>query len=223
VNPIFYFTLFLAFETHAGPIRGGGASDPATYEAITGESAEEDKAVWDSFYKNKKYLNHEAPIEFLKDQLHLIPKGRAFVPAMGEGRNAIYLAKKGYTVDGNDISDTAVDRAMESAKLAHVRLNGKVADLLKVNYQNEYYDLIVISQFYVDSLMPKFKKSLKRGGYILIYERLDTGKPQKQRTPDDFFVKASILKNAVKDLEIKVYREFKVQDSDALGILARKP
>lgn len=223
VNPIFYLLHFLILSTTAGPVHGGGANDPSTYEAITGESADEDRSVWDSYYKNRDHTSGKEAVGFLRDNLHLVKRGRAFVPAMGEGRNAIYLAKKGFTVEGVDISEVAVDRALQDAKAQKVSIKGTVADLLEYKYPDEAFDFIVISQFYIDSLNSKFKKSLKKGGYILFYEKLDTGKPQKKASPDDFLVKAADLKKALQDFELKVVREYKDQKDDVIGILARKP
>ncbi len=91
-----------------------------TYEAVTGESADEDKSFWDSFYKEKNYIYGKDAVGFLKDNLTKIPKGKAFVPAMGEGRNAVYLAKHGFDVTGNDISEIAIDKAKVLAKQQNV-------------------------------------------------------------------------------------------------------
>ena len=78
----------------------------------------------------------------------MIPKGRAFVPAMAEGRNAIYLAKKGFIVEGNDISEVAIDRALEAAKKQNLEIKATVSDLEQFKYPSERYDFILVSQFY---------------------------------------------------------------------------
>ncbi len=49
--------------------------------------------------------NHSpAPAPFLTDSVHMLPKGRVLDVAMGHGRNAIYLARLGFEVEGVDIS-----------------------------------------------------------------------------------------------------------------------
>jgi hypothetical protein len=40
------------------------------------------------------------PARFLVENVELLPKGRALDLAMGNGRNAIYLAKIGFKVEG---------------------------------------------------------------------------------------------------------------------------
>jgi len=81
---------------------------------------------------------------------------------------------------------------------------------------------VMVSLFYMPELMPRFKKTLKKGGYILFYEKLDTGKPLTSVTPDDFFVKSNDLKSALKGFKIKVFKEYKDHGIDVLGVLAQK-
>lgn len=223
MNPIFYFVLFLSVTTLAGPLHGSNSGDPSTYEAITGESAEDAKAVWDSYYKNKSSASSTEPIGFLKEHLGIIPKGRAFLPAMGEGRNAVFLAKMGFMVEGNDLSQIAIDRATQSAKKQGVQIKAEVVDLDQFKYPTERYDFILVSLFYIENLIPKLKSSLKKGGYLMFYEKRDTGKPQKKIFPNDFLVKSVALKNSLQDFEIKDFREYRDQGVEVIGVLARKP
>ena len=48
------------------------------------------------------------PARFLVDNIDLLPKGRVLDVAMGSGRNAVYMAGKGFEVEGVDISPEAV-------------------------------------------------------------------------------------------------------------------
>lgn len=56
------------------------------------------------------------PAQFLVDNIGFLPNGQALDIAMGTGRNALYLAKMGFEVEGVDISEEAVSIALESAK-----------------------------------------------------------------------------------------------------------
>jgi tellurite methyltransferase len=212
----------------AAPARND-QSDKISYEAITGESADEDKSVWDAFYRNKNHASGQEAISYLKDQIHRVPPGLAFVPAMGEGRNAIFLAKKGFQVDGNDVSDVAIDKAMGEAKRHKVQIKPILADLNQYSIPEGTYDFILVSLFYSKSLMPKFKRSLKRGGYMMFYNRVQEPKPKKRTNsktveePDDFRVNPNELREALKDFEIKHEREYIDHGYKVIGILARKP
>ena len=210
-------------QARADKPHDSGVVNSSTYEAVTGVSPDEDHAMWDTFYKSKSNAFGREAVGFLKEHLHEIKKGRAFVPAMGEGRNAIYLAKNGFTVEGNDLSEVAVDRATNEAKAQKVKIKGIAADLTEYRYPENYYDFIMVSLFYMGELVPKFRKTLKKGGYIMFYEKLDTGKPLANTSPDDFFVKTQDLKNSLKDFEIKIFKEYKDHGVDVVGVLARKP
>ena len=87
-----------------------------------------------------------SPAQFLVDNIELLPKGRVLDIAMGAGRNAIYLAKVGFGVDGVDISQDAVNTALQSAQRAGVTVNARAVDLEKdFNIKVEAYDVIICS------------------------------------------------------------------------------
>jgi hypothetical protein len=113
--------------------------------------------------------------------------------------------------------------ALFGAKAQNVSFHGFVADLNTYRYPENYYDFIFLSLFFSADLMPKIKKSLKSGGYIMLYNRLDTGKRTQKLSPDDFLVKPQDLKTSLKDFQIKVFKEYKDHDVDVVGVLARKP
>ena len=214
---LLWILLSSASVAHAGP-----APDAATYEAITGESAEEDHSAWDHFYQKKNHAFGKDAIGFLKENLRLIKKGRAFVPAMGEGRNAIFLAKNGFAVDGVDLSKVAVDRAIEEARSKKTSIKGVVADLFQYPYPKDAYDFILVSLFYSPELLPKFKAALKSGGHLMFYLKRDTGKPGQRVAPEEFRVRAGDIKAALADFETLIYREYIDQNVEVVGILARK-
>jgi tellurite methyltransferase len=220
-------TLLLLFSTTthsalAAPVKNPD-SDNASYEAITGESADDDKTVWDEYYKNRKNLIEKEPAGFLKDNITQIPKGKAFVPAMGEGRNAIYLAKNGFIVDGNDISEVAIEKALAEAKKQHVTIKTIVADLNQYQFPENYYDFIIVSYFYEKKLIPQLKKALKKGGLIMFFNQLESQGNGRMASPDDFPVKSGALKDDFKDFQMKVYREYLDRGIKVVGLLAKKP
>ena len=199
------------------------AAENATYEAITGQSADEDRSVWDTFYQHKNFVFGKDPVSFLKDYLHRVPVGKAFVPAMGEGRNAIYLAKNGFQVDGNDLSEVAVDRALSEARDEKVTFKPIVADLTQYPLAPDAYDFVLVSLFYKPSLVDAFKKTVKKGGYIMLYLRIQDDSRFDRISPDDFAVKPAEVKNAFKDFKTVVYREYTDHGIPVLGLLAQKP
>ena len=66
------------------------------------------KERWNTRYDRKMYIYGKAPTAFLRQKIDLLTRGKALVLAMGEGRNAVYLAQNGFDVTGIDISDVAI-------------------------------------------------------------------------------------------------------------------
>ncbi len=75
------------------------------------------------------HANNFEPASFLVENIDLLPRGRALDIAMGSGRNAIYLAKMGFDIEGVDKSPEAVAQAREMAQSAGVSMKAEIADL----------------------------------------------------------------------------------------------
>lgn len=103
---------------------------------------------WDKIYR--KYpledlgweLGKPRPslVEFVEKGL--IPKGKALDICCGAGTNAVYLAQKGFTVTGIDISPTAVEIAKKKAAKAGVVIDFRVRNFLKLPFKDEEFDFV---------------------------------------------------------------------------------
>jgi len=71
------------------------------------------------------------PARFLVENIDLLPRGRALDIAIGNGRNAIYLARMGFQVEGVDASQEAVEEALARAASEGVSIQTRVEDLEK--------------------------------------------------------------------------------------------
>jgi 2-polyprenyl-3-methyl-5-hydroxy-6-metoxy-1,4-benzoquinol methylase len=128
------------------------------------------KERWDGRYDREIYVYGKEPVAFLKDKLHRLKKGKALVLAMGEGRNAVYLAQHGFDVTGVDISSVAIEKCKRLADERGVQVNTVVADLTDYDLGSEQYDLITNFYFYEKSLLPKVIEALKPEG-MFIFEQ----------------------------------------------------
>ncbi|MFY9821487.1 MAG: class I SAM-dependent methyltransferase [Thermoanaerobaculia bacterium] len=129
------------------------------------------KASWNKIFDNPGYIFGTEPIPFLVDNLDLIPpQGRALELAMGEGRNAVYLAQKGFKVTGVDISEVAAKKCKSLAARRKVDVEVVIADLRDYKIQPNTYDLITNFYFPQPDLIPKIKEALKPGGFFM-YEQ----------------------------------------------------
>ena len=159
-----------------------------------------------------------APAQFLVSNIELLPKGRALDVAMGTGRNAVYLAKIGFTVEGVDISPEAVSNALESARKAGVTISAQIADLGN-NYYIEKgdYDVIICFNYLQRSLIPQIKEGLRKGGMV-VYETfiIDQAHFGKPRNPD-YLLKHNELLDMFRDFRCLRYREGIIEGHKAIA------
>jgi len=102
------------------------------------------------------------PAQFLVENIDLLPRGRALDVAIGTGRNAIYLAKVGFDVEGIDTSREAVEEALAHAHAEGVSIQTRVEDLEKIPYiDEEAYDLVICFNYLQRSLL--LNLSVQRG------------------------------------------------------------
>ncbi|BCB04230.1 class I SAM-dependent methyltransferase [Bacillus sp. KH172YL63] len=144
-------------------------------------------------YWNKKYKENQTlwgcqPKDTLVRYENVIPlNGKVLDLGVGEGKNAIYFASKGFDVEGVDVSNEAIARCRENASLAGVDLETTVADLTEYDIPAGSCSLIILSNvlnFFHDegiaAIITKVKKGLMEGGMIYIHA-FDTNDPSFER------------------------------------------
>ena len=172
---------------------------------------------------NHTHDNISEPSQFLAGNIDLLPKGYALDIAMGAGRNAIYLARKGYRVDGVDISNVAVASAEEAASLAGVSINAQVADLEK-NFEipADTFDVIICFNYLQRSLIPRIIEGLKPNGMVVyetyIIDQVQFGRPKNR----EFLLKHNELLEMFRNLRCLRYHEGIYSNRAAAGIIAQK-
>lgn len=68
---------------------------------------------------------------------------RAVELGCGTGRNAIFLARRGFRVTGVDFSSAAIARAREHAHAARVDVELVVADVTRLDVETDGYDFVL--------------------------------------------------------------------------------
>jgi SAM-dependent methyltransferase len=145
---------------------------------------------------------------------------RAIDVACGTGRNAIYLARRGWQVDAVDVSEVALDHLTETATAENLPiiciqtdLEGAVrrpADL----FMADRYDLAVMVRYTNLPLIDTLKGVLKAGGYLIVEEHLVTEADVVGPRNPQFCVAPDALRDAAVGLDIIAYREATVTDPD---------
>lgn len=81
------------------------------------------RETWNTRYDSEEFIYGLNPNNFLKSYIEKNPPGKILLPGDGEGRNAIYAAKKGWDVTAFDYSESAKKKALRLAKENNVKIN----------------------------------------------------------------------------------------------------
>lgn len=129
--------------------------------------------IWDERYNQNDYIYGTNPNEFFREELQKIPPGIIFLPAEGEGRNAVYAALQKWEVHAVDSSIEGQKKAFRLADRNIVQINYAVADLTDFNLPEEKFDVIALIYTHLPetirkSIHTKLIRSLKVGGTIIL-------------------------------------------------------
>ena len=103
------------------------------------------KEMWDERYGQEGYAYGEEPNVFFQVTLDSLPKsGRILLPAEGEGRNAVYAARRGWVVDAFDISAVGRDKALRLAQRHGVHIDYQIADYQTAHIEPASYDAVAM-------------------------------------------------------------------------------
>lgn len=104
-----------------------------------------DASGWNERYAQTELMWSAGPNVFVEQLCGDLPPGRVIDLAAGEGRNAIWLAERGWEATAVDHSDVAIDRAREIAARRGLTLTTEVADLTVYEPEPAGYDLVLIA------------------------------------------------------------------------------
>jgi SAM-dependent methyltransferase len=126
---------------------------------------------WDEFFARVD-LDDERwqPNALLVEIVHEREPGRALDIGMGQGRNALYLAERGWQVTGIDISSEGVRLTQLQARERGVQIDARLVDARKFELGIERWDLIVCSYIHELALTraDDIVASLAPGGLLVI-------------------------------------------------------
>lgn len=199
--------------------------------------------MWDERYSETGFAYGTEPNDFLKDEYKRIPKGgHVLCLAEGEGRNAVFLARRGYQVTAVDQSRVGLEKAKSLAKEHGVEIDTVVADLAEYDLGIERWDGVVSIFAHVPpdlraALHPRIAASLKRGGVLILEAYIERhlqksgigGPPPGQEA---LFGSLDELNGDFADLDIQLAREtdrhisegkYHQGESAVVQFIARKP
>jgi SAM-dependent methyltransferase len=142
--------------------------------------------------------------QIVAEAVNLAKPGRALDLACGRGRNAIFLAERGWSVVGIDIAPPAIEG-----------VDVRVLDLERnsLPFEDDAFDMVCIVHFLHRPLFAEARRVTRPGGLIVsaIHTVRSTMNPK-------YTVAIGELRSLFSDWEILVYREDEIAE-----IVARKP
>ncbi|HSP76352.1 MAG TPA: class I SAM-dependent methyltransferase [Cryobacterium sp.] len=159
-----------------------------------------DATEWDTRYRLAREaqagqagrLWSAVPAQIVQDTVGPWAPGRALDLATGDGRNAIWLAGRGWTVTAVDFSTEALGQAGAHAAEAGVSVDWQVGDATTWDPAGETYDLVTVMYLHLPepalrSVLARAAGWLSPGGRLVVlgHDRanLETGAPGP-RDPD---------------------------------------
>lgn len=101
-----------------------------------------DARTWNERYSTSELIWTAEPNQFLVAETEAMAPGRALDLGAGEGRNAVWLARRGWKVTAVDFSDVGLAKARALAEHAHVTIETVCADATEP--VSGAYDLVIV-------------------------------------------------------------------------------
>lgn len=135
-----------------------------------------DAQEWNERYAETSLLWSATPNRWVAAELADRPAGPALDLGAGEGRNALWLAARGFTVTAVDFSTVALDRGRQQAEAAQIpaeRLTWITADLLDYRPTALSFDVVVIAYLQLPEqprriVTARAVEALAPGGVLLV-------------------------------------------------------
>ena len=99
---------------------------------------------WNARYDSRELLWSPEPNRLFASEVEGLEPGRALDLACGEGRNAVWLAERGWRVTAVDFSDVALEKARRLAGSRGVEVEWVLADVLDFAPERQAFDLVAL-------------------------------------------------------------------------------
>lgn len=131
------------------------------------------KEFWDERYHDDEFIYGTEPNVYFKQVIDTLKPGKLLLPGEGEGRNAVYAARKGWKVDCFDISKVAKNKSMQLARDNKVSIGYEVEDIHSYPWPENLYDAVGLIYIHNppdirELLHYRSVQSLKPGGILIL-------------------------------------------------------
>lgn len=199
------------------------------------------RETWDGRFSTDGYIFGTEPNAWLAAHANLLQPGmRVLAVADGEGRNSVWMAKRGLIVDAFDISPVGVAKAEKLAQQSGVQVNYQIAGVEDFAWKVGEYDAVVaIFIQFADpdtraALFRRMKSALKPDGLLLLQGYTPKQLEYKTGGPPnvDHLYTEDLMQEAFGDMDISELRSYEDVlnegtqhrgQSALIGVVARKP
>jgi SAM-dependent methyltransferase len=195
-------------------------------------AADPSRERWNRRWAGERANAATTPSAFLIAETETLPPGRALDLACGAGRNAVWLARRGWRVTGVDFSDVALQAARGLAASARVDVEWIEADAVTWPAESRAYDLVAVMYLQLPAAerraaLARAAAAVRSGGTLLVvgHDLLNltegVGGPTQADvlfTPDDV---AAEIGGLVVEKSERVRRAVEGAGRDAIDALVR--
>lgn len=156
-----------------------------------------DAEGWDRLYGEKEWALSLEPNAILVELVSSLDAGRALDLGAGEGRNTVWLAKRGWRVTAVDFSRVAIEKARRRAEKCGLEPELIVADLADFRPKAGGYDLVLSAYVHPEAaqrsaMFAVAAKAVAPGGHLLVVgldlagvrpDRSERTEPERRYTP----------------------------------------
>ena len=186
--------------------------------------------TWNRRFGEEAFLFGTAPNAWLREHAEAWRPGqRVLCVADGEGRNSVWLARRGMHVDAFDIAEAGVAKARRLAAQSGVAVNFVVSDCDNYPWPQDAYDGVaaIFVQFadpaMRERLFSHMKRCLKPGGTLVLQGYSPRQLEYKTGGPPhvSHMYTESLMRGAFADLELVVLREYDAELAEGSGHCGR--
>jgi len=135
--------------------------------ALLGDAREAE--FWSIYFRGNNQNFNRRPNALLAQAIEELQPGKALDVGVGEGRNAVFLAKRGWDVTGIDRAEGALAVARQHASDQGVKITPILQTAEEFDWGRERWDLVAL--LYVPAVrgnVAKVRESLKPSGRVVV-------------------------------------------------------